>query len=160
MELSGEVLAGHFFDGIPGLQFIAPQAFQQLAQPLPEDSVFWLNAADPAALCGLGIQSFQEALPKRLPGNHLVYHGPQLVLVSHQNGKRLDIRVPADHPRLGDYFGFMHHLLGRAVLPLRNIVIESINDAPAPEQPDYAAALAQRFEVVSDPKSLTVYLKH
>ncbi len=30
MELSGEVLAGYFFEGIPGPQFISPQAFRRL----------------------------------------------------------------------------------------------------------------------------------
>ncbi len=37
MELSGEVMAGIFFHGIPGPQFISHRAFRRLQRKLPED---------------------------------------------------------------------------------------------------------------------------
>lgn len=40
MELSGEILVGHFFSGIPGPQFMSHRAFRQLSRGLPEDAVF------------------------------------------------------------------------------------------------------------------------
>jgi ATP-dependent Lhr-like helicase len=49
MELSGEVLSGHFFQGISGPQFISHEAFRMLRDPLPQDAVFWVNAADSAS---------------------------------------------------------------------------------------------------------------
>jgi ATP-dependent Lhr-like helicase len=55
MELSGEVLSGYFFEGITGLQFVSHEAFRMLQEALPQDAVFWINAADPASLCGLGM---------------------------------------------------------------------------------------------------------
>ena len=53
MELSGEILVGHFFSGIPGPQFMSHRAFRQLPRGLPEDAVFWMCATDPASLYGL-----------------------------------------------------------------------------------------------------------
>ncbi|EKD35907.1 MAG: hypothetical protein ACD_75C01730G0001, partial [uncultured bacterium] len=54
MELSGELLAGYFFTGIEGPQFISPEAFRLLQKGLDEDAIYWLNASDPASLCGIG----------------------------------------------------------------------------------------------------------
>jgi len=82
MELSGEVLSGHFFEGIPGLQFISPEAFRMLQEPLPQDARFWLSAVDPASLCGTPLAPLKASLPPRLASTHLVYEGSSLVLVS------------------------------------------------------------------------------
>ena len=46
MELSGEVVTGYFFLGIPGLQFMSPAALRLLPRSLPQDAVYWFNAAD------------------------------------------------------------------------------------------------------------------
>jgi ATP-dependent Lhr-like helicase len=53
MELSGEVLTGYFFHGVPGPQFISHEAFRMLQRKLPQDVIFWVPATDPASLCGL-----------------------------------------------------------------------------------------------------------
>ncbi len=157
MELSGEVLAGHFFDGIDGLQFIAPQILPLLVQALPEEAIFWLNALDPACLCGLDLPQLRGRLPRRLPGVHLVYHGARPVVFSHGMGARLEIWVLADDPRLTEYFGFLDHLLTRRVMPLRRIGIQRINQEPALRQQAYVAVLAKRFEVTVDPKEVTLH---
>jgi ATP-dependent Lhr-like helicase len=52
MELSGEILSGHFFAGIPGLQFISHRGFHSLNRGLPEGEIYWICAADPASPCG------------------------------------------------------------------------------------------------------------
>jgi len=160
MELSGEVLAGYFFTDIPGLQFVSPRSFRKLKHPLDEDLIFWLNATDPASLCGLGIDALKTKLPKRLPGVHMVFHGSDLVMVSHQQAKRLEIKVAADHPRLEAYFGFLNHLLCRSIMPLRSITIETINDQPAPEQTGYIAVLQRLFETSVDFKSIVLFRKY
>jgi ATP-dependent helicase Lhr and Lhr-like helicase len=157
MELSGEVLTGHFFEGIDGLQFISPPALGQLARTLPEDAVFWINAVDPASLCGLDIAALKGGLPRRLPGVHLVYHGARLVIVSHGLGARLEIHVPPDHARLRDYFSFIDHLLNRRIMPLRSIRIQRVNGAPAAGQKEYLAVLADRFDALVEHHDVTLY---
>ena len=72
-------------------------------------------------------------------------------------GARLEILVPPDHPRLGDYFGFLGHLLTRRVMPLRNIRIRQINDLPAAQQEAYVSVLGKLFEMIVDPKEVTLY---
>jgi len=154
MELSGEVVAGQFFTGIPGLQFLSHAALRRLQQGLPEDRVFWICAADPASPCGLGLDLGLD-LPRRVPSNHLVFHGRALVLVSERHGGVLDIRVEPDHPRVPDYLGFLRVLLTRPSRPRSSIAVETINGQPAPESP-FAAVLRQRFEVSRDRATLVL----
>ncbi len=100
MELAGEVIAGRFFDGVPGIQFASPAAARALVEPLPGDSVYWLCAADPASPCGLALPGLPAALPARLPSNHVVFRGADVLLVSRRMGEALAIAVPPDDPVL------------------------------------------------------------
>jgi ATP-dependent helicase Lhr and Lhr-like helicase len=131
MELSGEILSGHFFQGIPGLQFISPEAFRFLNEPQPEEPVYWLNAVDPASLCGIKLEALKGLLPSRLPSTHLVYRGSRLVVISRRNGGSLEIRVPPDDPRIPDYLAFIKVLLTREFSPENIILVEMINGKPA-----------------------------
>jgi ATP-dependent Lhr-like helicase len=140
MELSGEVLSGHFFEGIPGLQFVSHEAFRTLQESLPEDSVFWINAADPASLCGVPLEPLKPLLPPRVSSTHLVYHGSRLVMVSKRLGRGLDIRVGPDDPRLPEYLSLFKDLLTREFNPLQKSAVEEINGEPALKSP-YAEAL-------------------
>jgi ATP-dependent Lhr-like helicase len=141
MELSGEVLSGYFFEGISGPQFISHEAFWVLQEPLPQDAVFWINATDPASLCGLGLESI-HGLPPRIASTHLVYRGNRLVMISKRLGKSLDIFVEPDDARLADYLGLFKDLLAREFQPVQRIVVEAINDAPALSSP-FAGALRE-----------------
>ncbi|WP_275423344.1 Lhr family helicase [Geomonas subterranea] len=143
MEMSGELLSGNFFAGLPGLQFVSQEAYRMLERGLPQDAVFWLNAADPASLCGSGVEGLRAALPSRIPSTHLVYHGTDLVLISRRYGKELEFRAEADHPQLDSYFSLFRTLVGRDFNPLKRITVERINGEPAKESP-YAGAL-RRF---------------
>jgi ATP-dependent Lhr-like helicase len=96
MELSGEVLAGRFFDGIPGPQFASHLAFRQLTRGLPEDALFWICAVDPASVCGLALPELRGTMPRRVPSTHLVYRGTRLVLESIRNGSQLTFHVAPD----------------------------------------------------------------
>jgi len=157
MELSGEILSGYFFEGIPGLQFISHEAFRELqGSPLPEDAVFWINAADPVSLCGLGIDELSGSLPARVQTTHLVYRGSELIMVSRRNGKELDIRVPPDHPRLADCFGFFGDLLARQFLPMKSVSIETINGEPAQKSPCLAGMRGQ-FDLSADYKGVRLW---
>ncbi len=153
MELSGEVLAGHFFQGIPGLQFISPAAYRWLREGLPADRIFWLGALDPASACGLALEGLKGRLPPRRVGTHLVYHGTELVVVSRRQGRDLQIDVDPDHPFLRDYFGFLKVLLTRQFDPLHGIAVESINGETAADSP-YVVPLAEMFGVSREPGAL------
>jgi len=158
MELSGEVLAGYFFEGIAGPQFISPQAFRRLQRRLPEEPVFWINAADPASLCGTQLEILKGKLPPRVASTHLVYHGTRLVMVSKRYGKDLTFHISPEDPRLPEYIGVLHHLLTRPFQPVRRIAIETINGEPAPQSP-YVPALRASFGVVVDYKSVNLSRK-
>lgn len=142
MEMSGEVMSGSFFIGIPGLQFVSQEAYRILDQRLPEDVVYWINAADPASLCGTGLAGVRDRLPSRLATTHLVYHGTRLVVVSKRYGQQLDIKVRPHHPNISEYLSFFRELLGREFNPLKRISVERINGDAAGSSP-YAAALKQ-----------------
>ena len=153
MELSGEVLSGQFFTGISGLQFISPIAFRELRDGLPEDAIFWMNAIDPASPCGLGLEDLKGQLPARRASSHLVYHGSRVVVISQRNGAELEIRVPADHPKLHEYLAFLGVLLTRQFSPRRAVTVESINGEPAVGSP-YAKLLENRFQASREPTGL------
>jgi ATP-dependent Lhr-like helicase len=139
MELSGEVICGHFIKGVPGIQFTTRQALRDLSAGPDPERIFWLNASDPASACGLGVEGLD--LPRRVITTHLVYHGMDLVIVSRRRAKRLEIRVVPDHPRLPEYLKVIEHLLTRQAMPMRSLVIETINDEPAagPYRPVFEA---------------------
>jgi ATP-dependent Lhr-like helicase len=158
MELSGEVLAGCFFHGIPGPQFIAHRAFRLLQRQLPEDAVYWVGAADPASVCGLQLDDLRGEMPRRVPSTHLVYHGSRLVLISSRNGKSLSFRVAADDPDIQRYFGLLHHLLSRPFQAVRQLGVETINDDRAAGSP-YADALRTAFEARTDHAALILFRK-
>ena len=153
LELAGEVIAGPFFDGIPGLQFMTRAAFRELEEGLPEDLVWWVNAADPASPCGPPAIDLGLELPRRVPSNHLVFHGRRLVLVSERRGARLSISVGPDHPRLADYLGVLKTQLGRSVQPRGAITVDEINGQPAGASP-YRGALHELFQVTRSPSAL------
>jgi ATP-dependent Lhr-like helicase len=127
MELSGEVLGGHFFKGISGLQFADPGAVRMMEKGLPEDSLYFINAADPASLCGRGIEELKGTLPSRLPTTHLVFRGVKLLLTSKRKGRDLTFHIPPDDPKAVDAMFFFKELLGREINPMKAVRVEEIN---------------------------------
>jgi ATP-dependent Lhr-like helicase len=135
LELSGEALSGQFFAGIPGLQFLDPAGFKLLQGALPEDSVYWLSAADPASAAGLGLVGLPYSLPPRLAGTHLAFHGSALALISRRQGRELSILVPPRHPYLAGYLGPLRHMVDRAFMPLKAVEVETVNGQAAADSP-------------------------
>lgn len=158
MELSGEILAGYFFEQIPGPQFISHQAFRTLQAGLPTDAVFWLNAADPASLCGIAVEALRTSLPKRLSGTHLVYKGSRLVLISERNGKHLTIHTTPDDKQFPELLAPLKHQLYRQFQPLKQVTIETINGEAAARSP-FLAAFKTAFEILVEPKKVILYRK-
>ncbi len=131
MDLSGELLSGYFFEDIAGPQFLSPAAYRMLRRLPDDEEIFWLNACDPASLCGLGPEPLRRQLPRRIATTFLVYHGTRLRAVLHKNGRELEIRVDPNHPRLGDYLQVCRDLLTREFQPLKIIAVETINGVAA-----------------------------
>lgn len=163
MELSGEVLSGMFFEGIPGPQFISHQGLRSLQRGLPDGGenshpapVWWINAKDPASLCGIGLESFKGELPRRVDGTHLCYHGERLVLVSERKGKRLFFHAAPDDEELPRYVAPLRHLLTRPLAPLRRISVEEINNENARVSP-YLDVLKTAFDVVMDKDAVLLF---
>jgi ATP-dependent helicase Lhr and Lhr-like helicase len=154
MELSGEIVSGHFFKDIPGLQFCTTAALKLFTAGLPQDAVYWMNATDPVSPCGIPLEALKPQFPHRLPTTHLVFHGIKNVLISKKNGKELFFKVEPDHPRLVDYLEFFKILVGREFQPIKYIGVETINDLPALESP-YKEPL-QTFGFKKDYKALTL----
>ncbi|HQH71444.1 MAG TPA: ATP-dependent helicase, partial [bacterium] len=155
MELSGEIVGGYFFEGIPGLQFISPAALRTMPFHLSEEPVFWLGAADPASLCGVSLTGLGYDLPERRPSHHLVYHGRKLVMTSRRSGREVEIHVPADEPNMVRYFGLFRDWLERLVSPVPVIVIESINGED-PTRSAYLPVLRDLFDTRAEYKKITL----
>jgi len=143
MELSGEILSGYFFEGIPGLQFISHRGFRVLQAGLPEDEIYWISAADPASACGLGLPI--AGLPAHLASNYLVYHGSRLVLLSKRRGVEVDLQVSPEDSSLPDYLRVFTDLLSRDVAPRKMVRVERINGSAARESPYKGAFLEFGF---------------
>lgn len=133
MELSGEILSGQFFENISGLQFISHEAFRLLQKKLPDDSIYWMNAMDPASICGMNLDLPETGLPSRLGTTHLVFHGKKLVLVSRSSGKQLTFHVPHDDLNILEYLNCFQTFLTRSFHPVQSIRVETINNEPAKE---------------------------
>jgi ATP-dependent Lhr-like helicase len=129
MELSGEIVGGHFFEGIQGLQFLSQKGFRIFTRGFSEDVIYWMNACDPASLCGLKVEPL-KGLPPRVPSTHLVYHGSSLVIISRREGKELEISVAPDDPNLISYYRFFKDLISRDVDPLSSVKVETVNGIP------------------------------
>jgi len=156
MELSGEILSGYFFKDIPGPQFISHRAFRLLQRALPEDAIYWINAADPVSCCGLTVDFMKENLPRRVDTTHLVYHGRNIVCISKKNGKDITFLVSPDNKLIQAYLCVFNHLLTRTFQPKRRITVETINGERAAKSP-YCDILRTHFDTSVDHKCITLY---
>jgi ATP-dependent Lhr-like helicase len=125
MELAGELITGRFFEGIPSLQFAAPDAPADMEAAEGERAIFWINAADPASPAGLDIQGLDGRLPARLSSNRLCFRGAELLAAAVRNGKELRLFIPVEDAGLSALLESF-----KGPLP-RKLVIETVNDEPA-----------------------------
>ena len=156
MEFSGEIVSGYFFEGIPGPQFSTQRLIRKLKTSLGKSDVYWLNAADPISLSGIEVPALRPGFPKRLRGNHIVFHQDQLILTSERYAKKLTIKVPPEAECLSQAFQFMRHLLTRSFQPLDRIMIEKINENNATSSP-YLELLRAHFDVIVEVGKVSIY---
>ena len=146
MEFSGEVISGIFFHGLPGPQFATPEAVGVLEDFRVPDTTWWLNAADPASLCGMKPADYPAPLPRRIPSNRLLYHGDTLVMTMLKNGRELHFHRPPEDPLCGEAFVLFTALLGRNIRPLSSIKTETVNGVPVPDSPYLPVLQSLGFE--------------
>jgi len=151
MELSGEIVAGLFFHGLSGPQFAAPAAIRQLERARAVDS-FWVNALDPVAPSGLGIE-WPFPLPHRRAGNYLAFHRGRVVLTAENYGRRLSFAADMDDAAFASATALLTHLLNVR----RKIPIDSIDGAPPRDSP-HLARLGDVFDVTHDHRSVELLL--
>ncbi len=153
MELSGEVVAGQFFEGIHGPQFVSRSTWRRLSEGLGQGEVYWVSAIDPAAPSGIALDEWRERWLPRRSSNHLVFEGTRPVVLSRRHAAELDITVRPDHPKLPEYLGFLKVLLTRDAQPRKAIDIETINGEPA-KRSAFAGPLGELFSTTREAKSL------
>jgi ATP-dependent Lhr-like helicase len=90
MELSGEIVGGLFWSGIPGLQFATPEALRELEAGGDEGRPWVQHAQDPTSLCGLGLEAL-PGLPRRAAGTWLWWKGEVLAATLAAGGKKLEL---------------------------------------------------------------------
>ncbi len=145
LELSGEIVSGHFFEGVPGIQFATHEALRRLPEPLPGERLYCMNACDPASVCGLGMGGFPAQLPRRIASNWMVFQGRQLVLVLQKNGRELSVLVEAHHAALVPALEMYRFFLRRETSPLSSVTVETVNGVNAGASPFADALRAAGF---------------
>ncbi len=135
LELSGEIVAGRFFDGAPGLQFALPSALRELREGLPAAALWWCSALDPASPCGLDLPAFRSVLPRRTVSTRLAWRGSRLCAVFARGGREIQFSLPPGDPALPALLEPLRAMLTRAVDPERAVDVERINDEPAATSP-------------------------
>ena len=148
MELSGEVVAGLFFEDLAGPQFALPGAIRELGRTKTDvQTTFWVNAVDPIAPTGLGLD--WDGLPQRRPQNHLGFHAGELAFVVENGGKRLGIHLDPDDPGLDALVIHLAPILRER----RRVVIETINALPARQSP-YLEVLGRHLNLARDHRGI------
>ncbi len=138
LELAGEILAGRFFAGLGGLQFMSPEAFELFRTLEDGGGIYWMNACDPASLAGVEVEGLSYELPARIASTRLCYRGSRLAAVSLRNGRELQILDDGGDP--AGVLAFLRIPRTRRVDPERKVVVETANGAAAAAGP-YAAVL-------------------
>ena len=142
LELSGEVVAGRFFDDLPGVQFALPGALRRLRDGLPGGAVWWCSALDPVSPCGLELPGLQGTLPRRAAATRLAYRGSRLAAVFARGGREIRFALPPDDPGLPELLAPLRAALTRAVAPERSLDVEQINGEAAGSSPYFGAFAA------------------
>ena len=148
MELSGEVIAGAFFDTFSGPQFATPAALRTFAEDWTPRDV-WLSALDPISPSGLGLNWQRMTLPHRRIGNHLALVRGSIALVSENNGARLTfVNNPdaTETQKACSLFGTLSQSIPR-------IKLQEINGEKA-RKSAYLKVIEQHFDIRSDHKGI------
>lgn len=142
MELAGETVGGRFFSDLDELQFVPADGFPARERTGGAGGLYCLAARDPASLCGLPQLARALDLPPRAAGNHVVWRGASLVLVSRANGRDLSFRTTVREEGRDALALLCRRLAERAVDPVRSLVVETV-DGQRPDRSPWAETLAE-----------------
>jgi len=174
MELSGEVVGGIFFEGVPGIQFARPEVAQRVAEwprngssRIGSDTVggneaprrlLRLNAMDPISPCGRNIEGLGYDLPPRVPGTSLVYDGPILLAAARRGGSEVSLRVQPSDDRLSEVVELLKAPATRRIRRVTRLIVRRINGDEAAR-----SSFARAFHdagFVTDRQELVLWAKH
>jgi ATP-dependent helicase Lhr and Lhr-like helicase len=148
LELAGELLAGRFFEGVDGPQFLDPAAFSiflslsdasfaQRAQGAPT----WINALDPAASALYAAVERPSLLPQRVASSRICLCSGEVLAVSTRSYRELALGVASDDSRLPAILDLFRSAREREARAERRIVLETVNGGPAA-----SSAFAEAFK--------------
>lgn len=137
MELSGEILGGHFYEGL-GLQFCSHEYFRFLREG-GMDICFWLHAKDMISLCGRDIEGLKNMLPARRMSNLFVMRGKQILLKIEQSFKVIQFFIEAQNVD-EQVLSVFYDVLNRSYHAPLNVRVKTINGEAAAASA-YAAVL-------------------
>ena len=131
LELSGEIVAGHFLDDVTTLQFAAFDTLEDLKRHKPH-GVIWFQANDAASLCGVASAFSTPPFPSaRRESSFIVMEDGRIVLTATTSGKH--ILLPEDGLRQlsPDWFAPWRTALSRRIAPRPSMEIQTANGQPA-----------------------------
>ncbi len=142
LELAGELLAGRFFEGAEGPQFLDPAAFAAFSgmDAQVADRPLWLNSLDPAAAALYAVSERQALLPPRIAANRVCVLSGRVIAASTRSYRDLRIALSPDDPCLMEALSLFRAAREREGAPESRIVVEKINDQDAARSA-YAGAL-------------------
>ncbi len=146
LELSGELVAGRFFEGGAGPQFMRTADFERLRSWEPGSAAFALDARDPASPASSSFEGLWPELPPRVAGATFAFRGERLLWAARRGGRELSLFVPVDAPGLSESLEALARPRRRAVSPERSVVVESVDGAPAASSPAAELLVALGFE--------------
>ena len=131
LELSGEIVAGHFLDDVTTLQFAAFDTLEDLKRHKPH-GVIWFQANDAASLCGIASAFLTPPFPSaRRESSFIVMEDGRIVLTATTSGKH--ILLPEDGLRQlsPEWFAPWRSALSRRIAPRPSMEIQTANGQPA-----------------------------
>jgi len=144
LELAGELLAGRFFEGIEGPQFLDPAVFAAFVALDREvgPGPLWVNALDPAANALYAAAERASGLPQRVASGRICLHEGKILALSTRSYRELKVACGPEDPLLPGLLGLFREARARDVRAESRIVLESVNGGPASRSP-FAKALRE-----------------
>ena len=131
LELSGEIVAGHFLDDVTTLQFAAFDTLEDLKRHKPH-GVIWFQANDPASLCGVATVFSTPPFPSaRRESSFIVMQDGRIVLTATTSGKHILLSEDDLQNISPEWFIPWQCALSRRIAPKPSMEILTINGQPA-----------------------------
>ncbi|MBR4900513.1 MAG: DEAD/DEAH box helicase [Victivallales bacterium] len=131
LELSGEIVAGHFLNDVATLQFAAFDTLEDLKRHKPH-GVIWFQANDPASLCGVATVFSTPPFPSaRRESSFIVMQDGRIVLTATTSGKHILLSEDDLQNISPEWFIPWQCALSRRIAPRPSMEIQTVNGQPA-----------------------------